>query len=191
MRREAKVSSPSVAITTVGLLLLDGLGSRPAADATAARAELDRLVTEVGQGTLVCVAESEWQSLYRHEAKLLGELGAPLVRVELPRVEVRLPRALAEQAVAAWERDEDGPRQPETFEQRVQRHRAGTFSLIGLEITERRRWDGDEVIIALNAGLIAAAVDASDDLPPPASPFPSLAAASRRTRHSRDRPAGC
>jgi len=116
------------------------------------------------------VRESTWQAVYRREARLLGELGAPLVRVELPRVEVRLPRALAKRAVAAWERDDDGPAEPETFEQRVLRHRAATFSLIGLEISERGRWDGDEVLIALDAGLISAAVDASDDLPARASP---------------------
>lgn len=100
----------------------------------------------------MCVPASECQDLYRREAKLLGGLGALLVRVELPRVEVRLPRALAERAVAAWERDDDGPLEPETFEQRVQRHRAATFSLIGLAITERGHWDGDDVVVDLECG---------------------------------------
>ena len=62
-----------------------------------------------------------------------------------------------------WERDDDGPLEPETFEQRLQRHRAATFSLIGLEITERGSWDGNEVIVDLKAGFIANEVDASDD----------------------------
>ncbi len=109
--------------------------------------------------------ENESQKVYRHDAELLGELGAALVRVELPRVEVRVPEALAEAAVAAWERDDDEPLGPETFEQRVQRHRAAAFSLIGLEIAERGRPDGDDVVVDLNAHFIADAVNASDDLP--------------------------
>ena len=111
--------------------------------------------------------ETESQQMYRRDARSLGELGRLLVGVELPRVEVRLPRALAEQAVAAWEREEgEGPLDPETFEQRVQRHRAAAFSLIGLEIAERGRWEGDEVVVDLNAQFIADAVNATDDLPP-------------------------
>lgn len=109
--------------------------------------------------------ESASQVTYRRDAQLLGELGAVVVRVGLPRVEVRLPRALAEAAVAAWERDDEVPLEPETFAQRVQRHRAATFSLIGLEITDRGRWEEEAVVVDLDAGLIAMAVDASDDLP--------------------------
>lgn len=111
------------------------------------------------------MGESERQKVYRHEARLLGELGAVFVGVALPRVEVRVPKALAEAAVTAWERDDDEPLEPETFEQRAQRHRAAEFSLIGLAIAERGRLDGDEVVVDLSAGLIADAVNASDDLP--------------------------
>ena len=111
------------------------------------------------------MTESERQKIYRHEAELLGQLGAELVRVELPRVEVSVPKALAEAAVAAWERDDDEPLESETFEQRVQRHRAAAFSLIGLEIAERGRPDGDAVVVDLNAHFIADAINASDDLP--------------------------
>ncbi len=111
--------------------------------------------------------ETESQQIYRQDARSLGELGRLLVRLELPRLEVRLPRALAEQAVAAWERQEaEGPLDPETFEQRVQRHRAAAFSLIGLSVAERGRWEGDEVVVDLSAHFIADAVNASDDLPP-------------------------
>src|SRR4051794_36327593 len=111
------------------------------------------------------MAESDRQKVYRHDAELLGELGAALVRVELPRVEVSLPKPLAEAAVAAWERDDAEPLESETFEQRVQRHRAAAFSLIGLEIAERGRPDVDEVVVDLNAHFIADAMNASDDLP--------------------------
>jgi hypothetical protein len=111
------------------------------------------------------MSETADQRIYRREARLLGELGALLVGVELPRVEVRVPREIAEQAVAAWERDDDtGPLGPETFEQRVQRSRAASFSLIGLSIAERGRWDGDEVVVDLSAGFVADAINASDDL---------------------------
>lgn len=110
--------------------------------------------------------ETEWQQRYREEARTLGELGWVLASSELPRVEVRLPRALAEKAIAAWERDGDeGPPAPEDYEQRVQRHRAATLSLIGLSITNCGRWEGDAVVVKLSPDLIGNAVSASDDLP--------------------------
>lgn len=97
---------------------------------------------------------------------MLGELGWVLANAELPRVEVRLPRSLGERAVAAWERDgNEGPLDPESYEQRVQRHRAGTLGLIGLSIVNGGRWEGDEVVVGLSPDLIGVAVDASDDLP--------------------------
>jgi hypothetical protein len=73
---------------------------------------------------------------------------------------------LAEAAVTAWEREaNEGPLDPETFEQRVQRHRAGTLGLIGLSIVNGGRWEDDEVFVELSPDLIGMAVDASDDLP--------------------------
>jgi hypothetical protein len=110
--------------------------------------------------------ETEWQQRYREEARTLGELGWAFACSKLPRVEVRLPRALAEKAVAAWERDGDeGPPAPEDHEQRVQRHRAATLSLIGLSITNCGRWESDAVVVELSPDLIGNAVNASDDLP--------------------------
>jgi hypothetical protein len=82
-------------------------------------------------------------------------------------VEVRLPRALGERAVAAWERaGNKGPLDSQNYEPRVLRHRAGTLGLIGLSIVERGRWDGDEVVASLGPDLIGVAIDAADDLPP-------------------------
>lgn len=98
------------------------------------------------------------------EAHKLALIGRLLVKVPLPDVEVRLPRELAEAAVAAWERD-DFDDSPETPEQRVARHRAGSFALIGVAVKENGRADGDEVVVAINASLIALAVEAADDLP--------------------------
>jgi hypothetical protein len=66
----------------------------------------------------------EWRQLYRSEARVLGELGSILASASVPQVEVRLRRELAEQAVTAWERDDDeAALDPETYEQRM---RGGT-----------------------------------------------------------------
>jgi len=54
---------------------------------------------------------------------------------------------------------------PETFEQRVQRHRAATLALIGLSIVNGGHWEADEMVVELGPDLIGVAVDASDDLP--------------------------
>jgi hypothetical protein len=109
---------------------------------------------------------NETQQVYRREARLLGELGVVLGRALLPNVEVRLPRRLAEQALAAWQRDNsEEPLETETCEQRVERHRAGTLALIGLSITERGRWQDDEVVVELDPVFVGLAVDAADDLP--------------------------
>ena len=111
--------------------------------------------------------ERDWRELYRDEAVTLGRIGEVLVRADMPKVEVRLPRELAEAAVEAWERDDDvsdtGP--AETCEERVARSRAASLSLIGLSITERGRWNGDEVVVALSPIFIGNAVEAADDLP--------------------------
>ena len=97
---------------------------------------------------------------------MLGELGGVLARADLPRIEVRLPRRLAERAVVAWERDDIEGVDPETFEQRVERHRAGTLGLIGLSIVNGGRWEANEVVVELDLELIGGALDASDYLPP-------------------------
>jgi hypothetical protein len=112
------------------------------------------------------MADTDRQRQYREDALVLGELGSALFHGELPKVEVRLPRALAEKAVAAWERDDDdGPPDPEDFEQRAQRHRAATLALIGLSIVNGGRWDADDVVVELSSDFIGEAASASDDLP--------------------------
>ena len=99
--------------------------------------------------------ETTAQRQYRRDAEALGEIGA----------DVRLPTALARLAVEAWERDDEGALDPESYEQRVQRHRAGTLALIGLAVSELGRPEGDEVVVALYPEIIGSAVGASDDLP--------------------------
>ncbi len=104
---------------------------------------------------------------------MLGELGWLLIHSDIPDVEVRLPRSLAELAVAAWQRDSEGPVDPESHEQRAQRHQAGVLALIGLSIESGGRWEGDEVVVGLSPDLIGNAIDASDDLPQGDLPEPS------------------
>jgi hypothetical protein len=80
--------------------------------------------------------ETDKQRLWRQDSMVLGELGAVLASAELPRVEVRLPRPLGEQAVAAWERDDgEGPLDPD------RRHVGGTTCcalLVGCGYGRRR-----------------------------------------------------
>jgi len=109
--------------------------------------------------------EREAYQVRSREAGTLGEIGALLARLQLPEVDVHLPGDPARAAVAAWERDDLGDSGPETPEQHLQRHRAGSLALIGLAIKERGRWQDDEVVVALDAGLVGLAVDAADDLP--------------------------
>jgi hypothetical protein len=117
--------------------------------------------------TLSVVGETDQQRQFRQEALVLSEIGKHLTAAELPRVEVRIPRALAEKAIAAWEREDDqGPLDPENSEQRVQRHRAATLALIGLSIANEGRWEGDEAIVALSPEFIGIAIDVSDYVPP-------------------------
>ena len=113
------------------------------------------------------MAESRLHELYRKEAGVLGRVGHVFAAIEMPQIEVRLPRDVAEAAVAAWERDDDESAGPtsETCEQRVVRSRAATLALIGLTITERGHWTDDEVVVALDPVFIGNAVEAADDLP--------------------------
>jgi hypothetical protein len=97
------------------------------------------------------------------EAATLAEVGATLRAASLPPVEVRLPAALAERAVAAWERDDVVPLvDPEPLADRRTRHLAGTLALIGLAIRDRGTPDGDEVVVALPVELAGVAMDAAD-----------------------------
>ncbi|GAB3950914.1 hypothetical protein GCM10027614_52070 [Micromonospora vulcania] len=70
-----------------------------------------------------------------------------------------LPKGLAAAAVAAWERDEEGPIAEETCGQARSRLRAGEFALLGLAISQSGRSSGDAVIVRLPAAQFAAAVD--------------------------------
>jgi len=104
------------------------------------------------------------QSLYEEDARLLGLVGSVLARTDLPLVTVRIPATLARAAIAAWRREDEGELGPESCEERVQRHRAGTLALIGLALEQRGRPDGDAVAVDLGPELIGLALDAADEL---------------------------
>jgi hypothetical protein len=108
--------------------------------------------------------EEETHRVRADEADKLARIGEILEGVELPDVEVRLPRELADAAVAAWDRD-DLQDVAETPEQLRLRHRAGTLALIGLAVKEHGRPEDTAVVVPLNAGLIGIAVDACDSRP--------------------------
>jgi hypothetical protein len=101
----------------------------------------------------------EQYARYRDDAKVLAAIGE-CVRAQAGPVAVRLPRAVAEAAVAAWERDETGGPDEESREQYVLRDRAAELALIGLAISERGRWEGGSVVVGLDVASAGAAVRA-------------------------------
>ncbi|MFB9388672.1 hypothetical protein ACFPM3_22810 [Streptomyces coeruleoprunus] len=114
------------------------------------------------------MSDREQYVRYRDDSKVLAAIGR-CVEAQADRVTVRLPRALAEAAVAAWERDEatgpDGGGEDgadETREQYAERDRAAELALIGLAITERGRRQADEVIVELDVATAGAAVRAAE-----------------------------
>lgn len=102
------------------------------------------------------MVDQEQYVRYREDSKVLAAIGE-LVDAQVGRVTVRLPRAVAEAAVAAWERDELGDVGEETHEQYELRGQAGDLALIGLEISEDGRWEGEEVVIDLHVHSAGAA----------------------------------
>ncbi|MEU3529229.1 hypothetical protein AB0E62_36170 [Streptomyces sp. NPDC038707] len=100
---------------------------------------------------------------YREDAKVLAAVGA-CVRAQTGRVEVRLPKTVADAAVAAWRRDEcggPGDGREENREQYVLRDRAAELALIGAAVAERGRPDGEEVVVALDVESAGAAARVS------------------------------
>jgi hypothetical protein len=102
-----------------------------------------------GQSGTVTAAQYE---RYADDRRVLGEIGTVLRSQSAGRPS-RLPRELAEQAVAAWNRDEGDPLQQETPAQRELRDKAGTLALIGLSISELGWTDGDVIVVTLSDDL--------------------------------------
>ncbi|MEW1698995.1 hypothetical protein [Streptomyces sp. NPDC091278] len=97
---------------------------------------------------------------YQEGSKVLAAIGAR-VEAQVGRVTVRLPRALAEAAVAAWDRDELGELGEETHEQYALRDRAGELALIGLAISQHGRWENEELVVDLDVASAGTALRAS------------------------------
>ena len=109
----------------------------------------------------------DWTDDYDEWAKdglVLAEIGRALFSQNLD-VQVRIPRQLADRAVASWEREDTGiglP-SPESPEQQRIRHRSATLSLIGLSVQQFGVEDGDEVVLPLYAWYAGDALNAADE----------------------------
>lgn len=100
---------------------------------------------------------------WAHDAEVLARIGWQLSGQPM-RIAVRLSRDLADQAVAAWQRDDDeGPLPPGRPEQRAIRRKAATLALIGLAIENGGRTESSDVIVALDAWHVGDAYNAADD----------------------------
>jgi hypothetical protein len=100
---------------------------------------------------------------WARDSGVLAQIGLAVFS-QPTRIAVRLPRALADEALAAWRRDDDGvPIPPETADQRAVRLRAATLALIGLSIETGGMWDENEVVVDLEAWYITDAYGAADE----------------------------
>ncbi|MFF0155336.1 hypothetical protein [Micromonospora sp. NPDC005203] len=91
---------------------------------------------------------------------MLAAIGARLDQ-QISRISVRLPRSLAESAVAAWDREEPGGIGEESRAEYELRDDAAELALIGLAIRSRGVRDGQEVVVELDVVQIAAALRAA------------------------------
>jgi hypothetical protein len=100
---------------------------------------------------------------YAQDAAILGEIGKVLFPQDT-QLTVHLPKSLADQALAAWRREEPGAAHPEeeTPEQRLVRTRAAYLALIGLCIENTGQPSGDEVVCELDAWYIGGALEAAE-----------------------------
>lgn len=97
---------------------------------------------------------------------MLGRIGAVLFPQDTT-LSVRLPKELANLALAAWNRDDpggSGPTGRETPDQRTARERAAYLALIGLCIENTAQPDGDEIICDLDTRYIGGALQAAEAL---------------------------
>lgn len=97
------------------------------------------------------VDDREQYLRYRHDRAVLAAIGARL-ESQVSRVAVRLPRPLAESAVAAWDREESSRVGEESREEYELRDDAAELAWIGLAISERGVWDGEETLVDRRPG---------------------------------------
>ena len=96
------------------------------------------------------------------EAEYLAEIGTEFAS-QPSTLTMRLPKALAVAAVAAWRREETTATFGESLHQRARRHRAGVLALIGLCVEETGRADGGQVVCELDASCVGMAISAADE----------------------------
>jgi hypothetical protein len=106
------------------------------------------------------VEDREQYVSYQQDRSVLVTIGAHL-DPQIGRVGVRLPRSVAESAVAAWDREEPGGIGEETRDEYELRDDAAELALIGLAISSHGVWDGEEVVVDLDVVQIAAALRAA------------------------------
>ncbi|WP_346535460.1 hypothetical protein [Micromonospora sp. DPT] len=97
---------------------------------------------------------------YQRDRTVLASIGTYL-DPRVSRISVRLPRSVAEPAVAAWDREELDGVGEESREEYELRDDAAELALIGLAIASRGMWDGEEVVVDLDVVQIAAALRAA------------------------------
>src|SRR3954465_4749910 len=97
------------------------------------------------------VADARYEAWAR-DGDVLAQIGRAIFG-QPTRVRVRLPRALADEALAAWQRDTENepPLPPETPETRRVRYRAAALGLIGLSVESGGVVEGDEVVVDIDA----------------------------------------
>jgi hypothetical protein len=132
--------------------------------------------------TICAVEKSPRQTIHRHQAEILAEIGRTARSGEASlaadgrftrwwqrwfrrrqTVEVRLPESLARAAVDAWQQEDEVAPESETPEQREARLRAWTLTLIGSIVSERGRTEGNEVVVPLTDDVVDAAIAAADE----------------------------
>jgi hypothetical protein len=97
---------------------------------------------------------------YRQDRTVLAAIGTRL-ESQVSRASVRLSRSLAESATAAWDREEPGGVGEESREEYELRDDAAELAWIGLAVSERGVWDGEEVVVDLDVVQVAAALRAT------------------------------
>nr|WSX53813.1 hypothetical protein OG409_35760 [Streptomyces sp. NBC_00974] len=102
----------------------------------------------------------EQYARYRQDRTVLASIGAHL-DPQVSQISVRLPRSVAESAVAAWDREELGRMGEESREEYELRDDAAELAWIGLAISSHGVWDGEEVVVDLDVVQIAAALQAA------------------------------
>lgn len=106
--------------------------------------------------------EAEYEQ-WKEDASLLPAIGQ-LFASQPTELELRLPRNVADEVVAIWQRDgSEGQVGRESLDQKKVRGQAASVSLIGLSIESTGRAEGDEVVFKVDAWFVGDALAAADE----------------------------